>query len=168
MVVGHVITSAVELEKNPRHMESIEGDSFYAGGTPEFWDSLSPAQKAAQVIDCDRQRPVLEALRQGLAGSWHGYDWEAFDDRLETSLTTCVPAEVVILDGAYSARPELAHLFDLRVLLDTDHTVRRERLRQREGNAYRDDWEARWSEAEDYYFGSVVPPHSFHLVLRER
>lgn len=35
----------------------------------------------------------------------------------------------------------------------------------REGEAYRTDWEARWSEAEDYYFSAVMPPSTFDLVL---
>ena len=109
---------------------------------------------------------MLEALNRGVGASWHGYDWEAFDDRLEPSLTPCEPAEVIVLEGAYSARPELADLFDLRVLLDTARAVRRERLFQREGSAYRDEWEARWSVAEDHYFEFVVPSHSFDLVLR--
>jgi len=75
------------------------------------------------------------------------------------------PAGVVLLDGAYSARPELAHLFALRVLLDLPRPTRRERLLQREGARYRAEWEARWGEAEDLYFGTLMPPGSFDLVL---
>jgi hypothetical protein len=36
----------------------------------------------------------------------------------------------------------------------------------REGEEYRADWESRWSAAEDHYFGTVMPPHRFDLVLR--
>ena len=75
------------------------------------------------------------------------------------------PAAVVILDGAYSARPELADLFALRVLLDVPRPARRERLLQREGERYRAEWEARWGEAEDLYFETLLPPGSFDLVL---
>jgi para-aminobenzoate synthetase len=72
---------------------------------------------------------------------------------------------VVLLDGAYSARPELADLFSLRVLLDADREVRRARLLQREGDTYRAEWEARWGDAEDHYFGAVMPHAAFDLVL---
>ena len=72
---------------------------------------------------------------------------------------------MVILDGAYSARPELADLFDLRVLLDVPRRVRRERLLRREGERDRAEWEARWGEAEDLYFETLMPPESFDLVL---
>jgi uridine kinase len=71
----------------------------------------------------------------------------------------------VILDGAYSARPELADLFGLRVLLDLARPKRRERLRRREGARDRAEWEARWGEAEDLYFERPMPPDAFDLVL---
>ena len=72
---------------------------------------------------------------------------------------------MVILDGAYSARPELADLFDLRVLLDAPAGLRRERLIEREGEDYREEWNARWDEAEQWYFDRVAPPESFDLVI---
>ena len=75
------------------------------------------------------------------------------------------PAAVVILEGAYSARPELSDLFALRVLLDVPRDVRRARLLQREGERYRAEWEARWGEAEDLYFEVLMPPGAFDLVL---
>jgi uridine kinase len=143
----------------------VDGDDFYAGRTAERWDALSAEEKAAGVIDWRRQRPVLEALAAGRPGRWHGFDWETFDGALEPTPTVCEPASVVILDGAYSGRPELADLFDLRVLLHTEGAERHRRLRRREGDAYADDWFARWNEAEEFYFGSVVPPESFDLVL---
>ena len=78
----------------------------------------------------------------------------------------CPPKRVVFLDGAYSARPELAHLMDLRVLLDVSNEARRQRLLRREGGHYRATWEARWASAEDYYFNKVMPPEAFDLVIR--
>jgi uridine kinase len=143
----------------------IGGDDFYAGGTPQQWDTRSAAEKVAMVIDWTRQRPVLSELKDQRTASWHGYDWEAFDGRLDVQATVCDPADVVILEGAYSARPELADLLDLRVLLATDDAVRHERLGRREGWFYRDQWFSRWSEAEDYYFGLVMPADAFDLVL---
>ncbi|MFZ0249073.1 MAG: hypothetical protein WAL61_03945 [Acidimicrobiales bacterium] len=75
------------------------------------------------------------------------------------------PAGVVILDGADSARPELADLYGLRVLLEVPRDLRRTRLLHRGGEAYRADWEARWVEAEDLYFEQFMPPEAFDLVL---
>ena len=143
----------------------VDGDDFYAGGSPEDWDQRTAEEKAAKVIDWRRQRPVLEDLANGLPGSWHGYDWEAFDGRFRPEPTICDPADVVILEGAYSARPELADLLDFRVLLSTEEYERIQRLRKREGNEYRDAWFERWDEAEQLYFGTIMPPKAFDLVL---
>lgn len=72
---------------------------------------------------------------------------------------------LVILEGVYSARPELAELFDIRVLVDVPADVSDRRVRGREGEAYLEEWERRWSEAEDRYFGSIVAAEEFDVVL---
>lgn len=143
----------------------IDGDDFYAGGTAATWGAMSDAEKVDHCIDWRRQRPVLELLARGETASWHPYDWEIDDGRLAPHLITCNPAPVVILDGAYSARPELTDLFDLRVLLDAPIDLRKARLIQREGEGYREEWNARWDEAEEWYFGKVMPPETFDLVV---
>jgi uridine kinase len=143
----------------------IDGDDFYAGGTDDEWDAMSPGEKAAHCIDWQRQRSVLEALARGEAARWHPYDWDANDGRLVETPTMCPPAPVVILEGVYSARPELADLFHLRVLYDAPVEVRHRRWVEREGAGYLDDWARRWSEAEEWYFARVMPPTAFDLVL---
>lgn len=71
----------------------------------------------------------------------------------------------MILEGEYSARPELSDLLDLRVLLHTPPHIRRRQLLEREGEDFRADWEARWSRAEDHYFGMTMPAGNFDVVL---
>ncbi|MGI8755562.1 MAG: hypothetical protein ACR2MB_06805 [Acidimicrobiales bacterium] len=143
----------------------IEGDAFYAGGTAEAWDAMTPAAMTDHCVDWARQREVLTALASGRDATWFPYDWNADDGRLSTDSDTCRAAPAVILEGAYSARPELADLLDLLILLETDSIVRRDRLLQREGRDYRTEWEARWSVAEDHYFTSVMPPTAFDLTV---
>ncbi|MEL6982920.1 MAG: hypothetical protein AAFO29_10900, partial [Actinomycetota bacterium] len=150
----------------PVDVSIIEGDDFYAGGTAAFWDGLSAEDKVGHCIDWRRQRPVLDELRRGRIASWRPFDWEAFDGSLTAEADRCPPDTIVILEGAYSARPELADLLDLRVLLDTSDRLRRARLIEREGEAYVDDWYRRWSEAEDHYFGQIMTAERFDLVLR--
>ena len=142
----------------------VEGDDFYAGGSEEAWRGMSPAERAAHCIDWRRQRPVLEALRAARPATWQPYDWETFDGRLAEAVTA-EPAPIVVLEGAYSARPELADLLDLRVLLDPPDDVRRAQLRGREGDEYVDGWEALWASAEVHHFGVVMPPDRFDLVV---
>ena len=148
----------------------IGGDDFYTGGTAERWDERSPAEKADQVIDWQRQHRVLDDLRVRGNASWYPFDWEAPDwnsDRvpLRSTPISMASADIVILEGAYSARPELHDVLDVRILLDTPPEQRRRQLLQREGDDYRSDWEARWSAAEDHYFGVVMPPHRFDHVV---
>lgn len=148
----------------------IESDDFYAGGSGERWDQRSPAEKAHQVIDWHRQHQVLDELRLRGSASWHPFDWEAPDwnsDRvpLRSTPISMVSADIIILEGAYSARHELHDVLDVRILLDTPPEQRRRQLLEREGDHYRTDWEARWSAAEDHYFGVVMPPHRFDHVL---
>jgi para-aminobenzoate synthetase len=152
------------------HVTVIEGDDFYAGGSAEAWDRWTAAEAADRVIDWRRQRDVLAALRGVGVAAWHPFDWDAED--WDGDIVPLVPvptvarvAPVVVVEGAYSCRPELHDLLDLRVLLDAPLDVRRRRLLEREGDAHQDGWEARWATAEDRYFGTTMPPERFDLVL---
>lgn len=148
----------------------IAGDDFYAGGTAERWDERSAAEKADLVIDWHRQHRVVDDLRLRGNASWYPFDWEAPDwnsDRvpLRSTPISVTSADIVILEGAYSGRPELHDVLDIKILLDTPPQQRRRQLLEREGDHYRTDWEARWSAAEDHYFGVIMPPHRFDYVL---
>jgi hypothetical protein len=63
----------------------------------------------------------------------------------------------------YSARPELADLLDLRMLLRVPDHVRMARLLGREHKLTA--WERQWHEAEDWYFDSAVPPAGFDIIV---
>jgi uridine kinase len=146
----------------------IDGDDFYSGGTAAQWDAMTPSDRARHCIDWRRQRSVLEPIARGEEATWHPYDWDTDDGRLSDRALSLQPPGVVILEGAYSARPELADLMDLRVMLDVPDQVREQRLRVREGEHYRKEWESRWASAEEYYFENVMPPAAFDLVLDGR
>ncbi len=148
----------------------IEGDQFFTGGSLTSWDELSIADRVDRVIDWRRERALLQSLKETGSGEWYPFDWESGDwDSDKVSLKAvperCIATPVVILEGVYSARPELADLFDVRVLVRVPAHVSDERLRRREGDAYLDEWERRWSEAERHYFSSVVPAEKFDIVL---
>ena len=139
----------------------LEGDAFYAGGVEVRSDR--PDQRAAQCIDWLRQRVVLEALRSGRPASFMSFDWAAFDGRLEERETLVLPRSVVVVEGVYSARPELADLLDLRVLLRVPDDLRSARLLAREGAI--SPWERQWHEAEDWYFAHAAPPEWFDVIV---
>lgn len=148
----------------------IEGDQFYGGGSAATWDGRTAAEKVDGVIDWRRQRLVLEALRTSGLAEWRPFDWDSDDwdaDEIPLSRQSILisVAPIVVLEGAYSCRPELHDLLDLRALLEIPRDIRRARLLDREGEEYRADWEGRWSAAEDHYFGTVMPPDRFDIVL---
>jgi uridine kinase len=139
----------------------IEGDDFYAGGIELRSDSA--ASRAAACIDWTRQRSVLEALAAGRTAHWRAFDWDAFDGRLRDEPTKLEPKPVVILEGVYAARPEIADLLGLRVVIVVPDEVRLARLSAREGTI--GPWERQWHEAEEFYFRSVMPTASFDVVV---
>jgi uridine kinase len=139
----------------------IDGDDFFAGGVDVRGDT--PADRARDCIDWRRQRPVLEALRAGQGASYHAFDWDAFDGSLEADATQHAPRSVVILEGVYAARPELADLVDLRVLLRVSDEVRLARLLAREGAL--GPWERQWHEAEEWYFAHAAPSAWFDVLV---
>jgi para-aminobenzoate synthetase len=143
----------------------IDGDDFYAGGSAETWDAMTPSQMVEHCMDWRSQRGVLEDLSQRRTASWLPYDWNADDGSRSRIPLTRQPTDLVILEGAYSARPELADLLTLKVLLDTPPLIRRQRLLEREGERYRAEWEARWACAEEHYFETAMRNAAFDLVI---
>ena len=102
----------------------LEGDDFYqpalASLAPDDRNRMSAAEAAEIVIDWRRLRSeALEPLARGEAARFRPYDWDARDGRLaEPRLLRA--GDVVVVDGVYSARSELADLVDLAVLVETD------------------------------------------------
>lgn len=139
----------------------IEGDDFYAGGTGIKGDPAP--SRAERCIDWRSQRRVLQALRAGRAGHYHAFDWDAFDGSPRSEATLIQPAPILILEGVYSARPELRDLLDVTILATVPDNVRHARLIAREGEI--GPWEIQWHEAEDWYFAKDATPAAFDLVL---
>jgi uridine kinase len=149
----------------------VPSDDFYASEvTDAEWAARSPAERVADVIDWRRLRAeAVEPLIAGRTASWYPFDFEGKrpDGTFPPSTlrVTLKPAAVVILDGAYSSRPELGHLIDLSVFVDVPPAERYRRLVERDGKAYTDAWLERWKAPEDHYFSLVRPPSSFDLVV---
>jgi molybdopterin-guanine dinucleotide biosynthesis protein A len=147
----------------------VEGDDFYRNTLP----NLSPAQREAMsdaavvdaVIDWQRLRAgALLPLRARQAAAFQPYDWDADDGRLAPPKT--IPAaDLVIVDGVYAARPELADLVDLAVYLGVDPQVRAQRYAEREDDP---DWRRFWERGEAHYFSVVRPPASFDIQLDDQ
>lgn len=147
-------------------------DFFAASVSDEQWDRRTPEQRAADMLDWRRlKREAIEPLRTGLPARWYAFDFLAGPRAdgtypLQTTPTERLPKPVVLLDGAYSTRPELADLLDLRVLVEATSTSRQARLATREAADVLRRWHARWDLAEEYYFRHVRPPSAFDVVVQ--
>jgi uridine kinase len=150
----------------------VPGDDFFAAQiTDAEWEARSPAARAADAIDWRRLRvEALEPLLAGSAVRWRPFDF-ASGPRSDGSYGMCEEAEtrdarsVILLDGVYSTRPELADLIDLSVLVEAPDAERRRRLSAREEPEFLARWHARWDAAEDWYFTHVRPKSAFDLTV---
>ena len=147
-------------------------DDFFAASVSNTeWDRRTPEQRAADAIDWRRlKREAIEPLRTGRPARWYAFDFLAGPRGdgtypLRRTPTVLAPKPVVLLDGAYSARPELADVLDLSVLVEAASTTRDARLAAREAPEFLRQWHARWDLAEEHYFGRVRPPSAFDVVL---
>jgi uridine kinase len=149
----------------------VPTDDFYAAHVSDAeWQDRTPAERVANVIDWQRLRAeAIEPLVAGRTATWQPFDFDARRPDgtfpLATSRVTREPAAVILLEGAYSSRPELTDLIELSVLVEVSPPERHRRLVERDGKAYTESWQQRWSAAEDYYFTAVRPPESFDLVV---
>ncbi len=150
----------------------VQSDDFFAAGIPDAgWYSRTTEERARDAIDWKRLRDeALEPLLAGRDARWHAFDFEAGVQpdgtyRMRTDYVKRDAAPVILLDGAYSARPELADLVDLSVLVHAPVDVRHARLADCEEEGFLQRWHARWDAAEKYYFTHVRPKSSFDLVV---
>jgi len=142
----------------------LEGDDFYCEmDEVERW-ALSAPEGVDRYFDWQRLRDeALVPLRTGHPAVYSPYDWVA-GGGLSSQVVSVGPAPVIVVDGVYSSRPELSHLIDLAVFVQTTEQSRDERITSR--NHGNDRWHSRWAAAEAYYFVDVRPPGTFDLVVR--
>jgi uridine kinase len=143
----------------------VIGDDFWTGGSREAWAARSPAERADGAIDWQRLRAeVIDPLRAGRRARWRTFNWDT-GVGLAEQVIECEPAPVIVIDGAYSARSELADVVDVAVLVALDDAIRRDRLRVREGEENIRAWHAVWDPAEEHYYTLVRPPASFDVIV---
>jgi uridine kinase len=150
----------------------VQSDDFFAAAiTDAGWEGRTPAERAADAIDWRRLRAeALEPLTAGEVARWQSFDFAAGarpdgSYAMGAAVVERQPRAVIVLDGAYSARPELADLVELAILVDVPAAVRHARLAAREDAQFLAAWHLRWDAAEEHYFNIVRPPSAFDLVV---
>lgn len=147
-------------------------DFFSADISDSQWDDFTVEEKLERVFDWDRVRDhAIEPLLDGRPAQWHAFDFESglrTDGTygMQTNAIEQQPADVILIEGAYCAGPELADLVDLTILVDMPVERRRARLEAREDGEFLETWRRRWDPVERHYFNDVRPRGSFDLVVR--
>jgi len=125
------------------------------GGAPDGGQAL------ARYYDWRRIRAeALEPLRGRRSAVFRRFDWPR-----GAGLGPCVtvePSDLILLEGVFSAAPELSDLVDRSVLVDTPE---QERLRRLHARVSPDEWDADWLAAEQAYFDMIRPRSSFGLIV---
>jgi molybdenum cofactor guanylyltransferase len=147
----------------------VEGDDFYRHTLPRLTvaqrEAMSDAAVVDAVIDWERLRAeALLPLRARQSARFQPYDWDTDDGRL-TPPKIIPPADVIIVEGVYAARPELSNLVDVAVYLGVDPQVRARRYSERENDP---DWRRFWERGEAHYFRTVRPAASYDIRLDDQ
>jgi uridine kinase len=144
----------------------VHGDDFYRPMPAQARLLLSPREGYDQYFDWQRLRDqVLISLTSGAAARYERYDW--LTGQLAAEEPRHVPRSgVVIVEGVYAARPELAGYFDLTAWVDTPREVCMRRLHQRGHDHGPGNWIERWRAAEDHYIAATQPVSRLDLTVR--
>ncbi|GAA2578121.1 hypothetical protein [Microbacterium binotii] len=125
-------TLARELADARPILTVLSLDQIYPG-----WDGLRRGADAAIS-------GVLLPLAQGRAGRWQGWNWETDEPSAWHEVAAGTP---LIIEGAGILTPAAAALAPVRVWVEADDALRRERALRRDGATYEPHWE-RWAAQE--------------------
>ena len=149
----------------------INLDDFYSADIPEHhWLKFSVEERLERVFDWQRLREsAIKPLLEGKSAKWNAFDFESGlrpdgTYGMQADPIEREPADIILIEGAYSSCSELADLVDLSILVDLPVEERHARLAARDGKAFMDSWHQRWDAVESYYFTQVKPRSSFDLV----
>jgi uridine kinase len=130
--------------------------------TDDFFDPAAPREPGLSgYYDWRRLRSeALEPLRAGRTAEFRRFDWER--GRGLDGTVSVTPGPLIVLEGVFSASPELSDLVDRSVFVDTPEP---ERLRRLRAQTTPSEWDDEWLKAEQAYFGLIRPPLSFDLIV---
>ena len=140
----------------------VHGDDFYRAMPEHERAQLDPQQGYQRYFDWQRLRDqVLAPLRAGQSARYQSYDWATGQ---LTAWHEITPGTTVIVEGVYSARPELTSYYHLIAYADTPREICLQRVRVPGENS--EEWIRRWRAAEDLYLRTTWPQTRVQLLVR--
>ena len=130
----------------------VKHDDFYL---PSGQRESQQGEAIGGDFDWERLRDqVLIPTKEGRSAHYQRYDWG--QDAL-AEWHTISASDVVLVEGVYTMRCELADLYDLKVWVECPRAIRLARGVARDGEEARTIWEQDWMPKEDYYVETHLP-----------
>jgi len=138
----------------------VKHDDFYL---PSHQRENQQVGVIGRDFDWERLRDqVLTPIREGRSAHYQRYDWET--DVL-AEWRTISASDVVLVEGVYTMRCELTHLYDLKIWVECPRAIRLARGIARDGEQARTIWEEDWMPKEDDYVKTHLPQESADLLM---
>lgn len=155
-------TLANELKQKLSKVTVVHMDDFYLPSN-QIIDCEPTKKSVGADVDWMRiRKQVLDPISKNKEGCYQRYDWEK--DVLADWHTVLVGG-IVIIEGVYSTRKELAHYYDYTIWVDCPRGIRLTRGLKRDGEEARDMWEKNWMVSEDIYVELHKPDERADLVV---
>lgn len=158
--------AVAEILGGPDQATVVHGDDFYRPMPPEERLLLGPQEGYHQYFDWQRLRDqVIVPLASGRAANYQRYDWAT--GALAPGEIHHVPRSgAVIVEGVYTALPELARYYNLTVHVDTPRDICIQRLTNRGHDHGPENWIKRWRAAEDHYLTTTQLSSRVDLTIK--
>jgi uridine kinase len=147
-------------------------DDFYASNiSNKEWEKFSVNERLKEVFHWERLlATAIKPLLDGKNASWTTYDFSCIQEdgtyKQQLYVQTISPADVVIIDGAYSASPAIIDFIDITILIEVPIDERHKRLNDRESLTVLNEWYKRWESVEEHYFNKLRPNSFFDFVIK--
>ena len=155
-------TFAKELAKLSADIAIIHMDDFYKPSTQRDKGTVIQKHVGADVDWQRLKKEVLVPLTNNENSKYQMYDWSS--DMLG-KWNTVYFGGIVVVEGVYSLREELADLYDYKIFVDCSRKIRLERGIKRDGEGSRDIWEKNWMVQEDRYMKKHKPYEKSDLII---
>jgi uridine kinase len=155
---GGKSTLAVQLRRRLGPSAVWTGtDDFFAGFDPVGWDEARPVRhlRWAEMVD------ALESFRATGRATVRRWNWEAARPRRGRR----VEARVVLFDGLYSLKRELARFVDVGIWVEGRADNRMERVARRDGAHAPALWETGFTALERAYILAERPFERADVVV---
>src|ERR1700728_2386284 len=139
----------------------VHTDDFFLPQPASLSGQPARPRSLGQYYDWRRIRAqALEPLRRRHTARSRCFDWSGGAGL--GGVAEVRPSDLILLEGVFSAAPELSDLVDRSVLVDTPEN---ERLRRLHVQVAPDDWDAGWLAVQQSYFDRTRRAASFDLVV---